>query len=118
MSVATAIRPLRWWDIPAARERVTLLAQWSDLHARGAPASAREAFTCKVGAAVPDTNQLFDPPTNAPTRDECAQRCLDWPGCVATAQPTWKNSRCFLFGAGAASTAGKGWNNIDVCWKK
>jgi hypothetical protein len=107
-----------WWDIPDARARVAQLARWMDLHERGAPATARDAFTCKVGGAVPDTNQLFDPPTKAPTSAECAQRCLDWPGCVATAQPTWNNARCFLFGTGAVSKSGQGWNNVDTCWRK
>jgi hypothetical protein len=106
-----------WWNLPPARERVKTLARWMELHERGPGRRAREAFTCKVGAPVPDTGQLFDPPTNAPTTGECAQRCLDWPGCVATAQPTWDNARCFLFGEGAEVIKKKGWNNVDVCWK-
>ncbi len=107
-----------WWDYPPARDRVTQLARWGELHARGAGPQARAPFTCKVGAPVPDTNQLFDPPTAAPTAHECAQRCLDWPGCVAHAQPTWDNARCFLFSQGAVAQTNKGWNNVDVCWRK
>lgn len=107
-----------WWDIPAARERVVTLARWAELHERGGGEAAREAFDCKVGLPVPATSPLFDPPTSAPTAAECAQRCLDWPGCIATAMPTWNNARCFLYGPDASPKGGKGWNNIDVCWKK
>jgi hypothetical protein len=107
-----------WWSLPPARDRVQTVVGWFAMHDRGPGAGAREAFTCKVGAPNPDTDQLFDPPTNAPTPAECAQRCLDWPGCKATAQPTWANARCFLFGAQTKIVKNKGWNNVDVCWKK
>jgi hypothetical protein len=107
-----------WWDMPNARVRLATIAGWMELHQRGASKGARAGFKCKVGLPVPDTQQLFDPPTNAPTPEECAQRCLDWPGCVATAQPTWENARCFLYGAGATPLHNNGWNNVDVCWVK
>jgi hypothetical protein len=108
--------------MPAARDRLLTLAAWSGLHARGASSRARDRFSCKIGDPVPETFQLFDPPTNAPTPAECAQRCLDWPGCVATAQPTWANARCFLYGVGAVADrptiTNRGWNNVDMCWRR
>lgn len=111
-----------WWDFPPARERLAILAGWFELHERGAGDGARQAFTCKIGAPVPETDQLYEPPTNAPTPAECAQRCLDWPGCVATAQPTWENARCFLYGPGAVAARkdlkNHGWNNVDMCWRR
>jgi hypothetical protein len=107
-----------WWDFAPARARLATLAGWFELHRHGASAHARDAFICKIGAPVPDVDQLYDPPTNAPTPAECAARCLAWPGCVATAQPTWTNARCFLFGRGALGTHPKnrGWTNVDTCW--
>ena len=107
-----------WWELPPARDLMQNLAGWMALHARGADPKAKDHFKCKVGGKVPGTHQLFDPPTDAPTEAECATRCLLAPGCVAFAQPTWENARCFLFGEGAQVTTDPGWNNVDTCWRK
>ncbi len=105
-----------WWNLSPARERAGVIARWMELHERGAPAASRDAFKCKGGAPQPDTNQLFDPTSGSAA--ECAQRCLDWPGCVATAQRTTETAPCFLFGEGTRSNKGKGYSNVDVCWRK
>ena len=108
-----------WWNLSPARQRAEVLARWMELHERGAPESAREAFRCKGGAPQPDADRLFDAPTSG-SNAECAQRCLSWPGCVATAQPTPAPARCFLYGEGALPNKGKGkgYKNVDVCWRK
>ncbi len=106
-----------WWNLSPARRRAEVLARWMALRDGGAPPSARDAFRCKVGAPQPEVNRLFDSPTVGSSA-ECAQRCLDWPGCVATAQPTPSPGRCFLYGEDARSSKGKSWKNVDVCWRK
>lgn len=107
-----------WWDIPDARKHLITLTEWVGNRDRFTANNAIDKFSCKVGSPVPDTNVMYDPPTDAEDINECASRCLSDNQCVAIAQPTFKNARCYLYSEGAQVIKRQGWSNVNTCWKK
>jgi len=107
-----------WWDIPNARKSLITLSEWVQNRDKDNIRKNIDSFSCKVGSPVPDTNLIHDPPTDAEDINECASRCLLDQTCIAIAQPTWKNARCFLYAKGAQVIKNQGWSNVNTCWKK
>ena len=107
-----------WWDIPEARSKLGKLAQWAEINRNNLNDSLINQFSCKTGSPVPDTNQMFDPPTDAENILECVSRCNADINCVAVAQPTSSKSRCFMYSQGAQIIKKQGWSNVNTCWRK
>lgn len=107
-----------YWQVPAARQVVAKLADWSRLHLVGLnPNIKSEGFDCAVNGGVPTQGQLLQPHFDASSANECAARCAQNPDCVSFYKWTDANV-CVLYGAASIGTAGQGWLNVETCWKR